>query len=66
LGGWFEVSPGKEFARPYLKKKEQKTQNRAGVVAQEVEHLPSKYEALSSNPTTTIMMMMMITSSWVC
>jgi hypothetical protein len=36
-------------ARSYLKK-ENSTQNKAGGVAQVVECLPSKYEALISNP----------------
>jgi hypothetical protein len=38
-----------KVAKPYLKN--YTTQNRAGEVAQVVEHLPSKHEALSSNPS---------------
>jgi hypothetical protein len=37
-------------ARPYLKLTRAK---RAGGVAQAAEHLPSKFEALNSNPNTT-------------
>jgi hypothetical protein len=42
-------TPGKQFMTPYLKKTHHK--NRAGGVAPVVEWLPSKYEALSSNPS---------------
>jgi hypothetical protein len=38
-----EISPGKQFEKPHL----ENTQNKRGV-----EHLPSKHEALSLNPST--------------
>jgi hypothetical protein len=34
------------------KKERKKRRKRAGVLTQEVEHLPSKHETLSSNPST--------------
>jgi hypothetical protein len=40
--------PGQQFMRHYLKN----TQHKKGLV-KVVEHLPSKYESLSSNPSTT-------------
>jgi hypothetical protein len=50
-GSRFEVSPG-QIVRETLSQK-YPTQKRAGKVAQVVERLPSKYEALSLNPNTT-------------
>jgi hypothetical protein len=46
IGLQFKASLEKKFARPYLKNKVK----RAGGVAQAVEHLSRKYEALSSKP----------------
>jgi hypothetical protein len=50
-GLWFKASLSKYFMRPNLENTQQK--KRAGRVAQEVQHLPSKCEALSSNSSTT-------------
>jgi hypothetical protein len=47
----FEASLGKYFLRPYLEKTQDK--KRADGVSQVVECLPSKHEALSSNPINT-------------
>jgi hypothetical protein len=57
----FQASPGK-IERPYLKNIQHKT--RADRVAQVVEHLPSKNEGLSSNPSTTVKKKKKI--SWHC
>jgi hypothetical protein len=46
-----EANLGKQFIRPYLKKKKT-PQKRAGAVAQVVVCLPSKCEILSSNPNS--------------
>jgi hypothetical protein len=45
---WFQTTSGKKLPRSYLKNKPG-----AGTVAQVVEQLPSKHEALNSNPSTT-------------
>jgi hypothetical protein len=47
-GSWFEASPGQIVLKTLFPK--YPTQKRAGRVAQVVERLPSKREALSSNP----------------
>jgi hypothetical protein len=47
-GSQFEASSGKDFTRPYLEK--YPNQKMAGRVAQVIECLPSKSEALSSDP----------------
>jgi hypothetical protein len=49
-GSWFKASLGTQFARFYPEK--YPTQKMAILVAQVVEHLLSKCEALSSNSTT--------------
>jgi hypothetical protein len=48
-GSQLEGSPGKKFSRSYLENIQHK---RAGRVAQVVECLPNKCDALSSNPGT--------------
>jgi hypothetical protein len=47
-GSWFEVSPKQIVQEPLSQK--YPTKKRAGGMAQVVEHLPSKCEALSSTP----------------
>jgi hypothetical protein len=45
----YDSKPDIQFTRSYLENTQ--PQNRAGRGCQVVEYLPSKYEALSSNPT---------------
>jgi hypothetical protein len=47
---WFKASLGQIVCQILYKKNS--TQNRAGMVAEVVNNLPSKHEALSSNPST--------------
>jgi hypothetical protein len=47
-GSWFKANPGKRFTRPYRKNNEHKNRGWRGDSSDR--GLPSKHEALSSNP----------------
>jgi hypothetical protein len=51
-GSWFKASLGKVEARPYLKNKVKNSKRTVGM-AQVIECLCSKHQALSSVPSTT-------------